>query len=390
MSSIPTIPSIVKENEVTLFIDGNTKVINSGHMNYAKIREALVAEDFDRVRTLINVAARIAAFGDGKVTVDGGVVMYQGRAMHNTLTMRILSMEREGFNIGPMAAYMGNLLENPSFRAVNELYGFMEKTDLPITEDGYLIAYKQVRNDYTSIHASPDGTHMDNSIGTVPEMPRYEVDDDKDTTCSKGLHFCSQNYLGKYGGGSDSRTMILKINPRDVVSIPTDYQNSKGRACKYEVIGELEDRPTKEHSFKTPVFTESFGADMASDNYSLLTINETADALGIDRDTVLNYLDEALLEKQLGDDGDYIKTYIKWYDGMEYGGYPDLADFSDDAGDAMHDARLANDILLGFADAAAKICGDAMNPEAALRKRIARGTVTVRSINGIDMVVLPT
>ena len=33
--------------------------------------------------------------------------------------------------------------------------------------------------------------------------------------------------------------MIVKINPRDVVSIPTDYNNSKGRACRYEVIGEL-------------------------------------------------------------------------------------------------------------------------------------------------------
>ena len=40
-------------------------------------------------------------------------------------------------------------------------------------------------------------------------------------------------------GGSDSRTMILKINPADVVSIPTDYNNSKGRTCRYEVIGEL-------------------------------------------------------------------------------------------------------------------------------------------------------
>jgi hypothetical protein len=33
--------------------------------------------------------------------------------------------------------------------------------------------------------------------------------------------------------------MILKINPRDVVSIPNDYGYSKGRACRYEIVGEL-------------------------------------------------------------------------------------------------------------------------------------------------------
>ncbi len=34
--------------------------------------------------------------------------------------------------------------------------------------------------------------------------------------------------------------MILKVNPKDVVSIPSDYDNAKGRTCRYEVIGELE------------------------------------------------------------------------------------------------------------------------------------------------------
>jgi hypothetical protein len=32
--------------------------------------------------------------------------------------------------------------------------------------------------------------------------------------------------------------MILKINPKDVVSIPADYNNTKGRCCRYEVVAE--------------------------------------------------------------------------------------------------------------------------------------------------------
>jgi len=55
---------------------------------------------------------------------------------------------------------------------------------------------------------------------------------------STGLHFCSRSYLGRFGG---SNIMVLKIHPKDVVSIPTDYDDAKGRCCKYEVIGQIDD-----------------------------------------------------------------------------------------------------------------------------------------------------
>ena len=37
--------------------------------------------------------------------------------------------------------------------------------------------------------------------------------------------------------------MILKIDPADVVSIPTDYNGAKGRCAKYEVIAEVTGDP---------------------------------------------------------------------------------------------------------------------------------------------------
>ena len=49
--------------------------------------------------------------------------------------------------------------------------------------------------------------------------------------------------------------MILKINPADVVSIPSDYNNSKGRACRYEVIGEIDSNPDDSREFDKPVQT---------------------------------------------------------------------------------------------------------------------------------------
>jgi hypothetical protein len=157
-------------------------------------------------------------------------------------------MLQEGFPIEPMVNFMENLYANPSKRAIDELYGFLEKSNLPITPDGHFLAYKKVRQNYFDVHS---GT-MDNSVGKIVEMARNEVDDDKDRTCSAGLHFCSLGYLGHFGG---EKIMIVKINPADVVSIPSDYNDTKGRACRYEVIGELNKEEAPEDAFTAPVQT---------------------------------------------------------------------------------------------------------------------------------------
>ena len=99
---------------------------------------------------------------------------------------------------------------------------------------------------------------MDNSPGTIVEMERYKVDDNKDQTCSTGLHFCGMSYLPHFGG-SDSRTVIVKIDPADVVSIPSDYNGAKGRACRYEVIGEMGVDPDK--AFDKSVQSNANGTD---------------------------------------------------------------------------------------------------------------------------------
>jgi hypothetical protein len=168
--------------------------------------------------------------------------------MNNGLATRMIGMLQDEFPIEPMVNFMENLMTNPSKRAVTELYGFLEKNNLPITPDGHFLAYKKVRNDYLDIHS---GT-MDNSVGKIVEMERNEVDDNKDQTCSTGLHFCSQEYLPHFGG-YESRVVIVKINPADVVSIPSDYNNAKGRACRYEVIGEVGSNPKDEVEFDKPV-----------------------------------------------------------------------------------------------------------------------------------------
>lgn len=225
-------PFIIQGNNVTVVIGNVPHTISKTHITYQKVVDAIKANDWDTVKDIIEPKKIVINYGKGNVSVQGEQLFWKNQPFHSALATRMIAMLQEGFDIEPMVNFMENLMQNPSKRAVSELYGFLEKNNLPITPDGHFLAYKKVRQNYFDVHS---GT-MDNSVGNIVEMERNQVDDDKDRTCSSGLHFCAQSYLQHFGG---ERVVIVKVNPRDVVSIPSDYNDAKGRACRYEVVGEV-------------------------------------------------------------------------------------------------------------------------------------------------------
>jgi hypothetical protein len=230
------IPYLIQGKNIILVIDSKSHTISKDtHISYGKIVDALKAQDWDALRDLVEPKKAIVNFGKGHVAIStDNKVTWKGQPFHNALASRMIEMYQDGFPIDPMVRFMENLMQNPSKRSVDQVYGFLEKNKLPITEDGYFLAFKRVRSNYLDVHSGK----IDNSVGQVVEMDRNGVDDNPDSHCSSGLHFCSESYLGHFGGQSDP-VMILKINPADVVSIPTDYNGAKGRCCKYEVVAEV-------------------------------------------------------------------------------------------------------------------------------------------------------
>lgn len=245
-------PFIIQGNNVVVVIDNKPHTISKTHITYQKVVDAIKAGDWETVKDIIEPKKIVLEYGKGNVEVQGDKLFWKGKEFHNALSRRMIEMLQDGFPVEPLVNFMENLMQNPSYRSVQELYGFLEKNNLPITSDGHFLAYKKVRKDFKDCHT---GT-MDNSVGQVVEMARYEVDDNANNTCSHGLHFCSKEYLNHFGG---ERTVIVKINPKDVVSIPTDYDFSKGRACRYEVIGELGVHP--DDAFKEPVQDAAYTQD---------------------------------------------------------------------------------------------------------------------------------
>ena len=308
------IPYIYNGNgTISLMIDGKMKPIDTAHRFYAEIKDALKEKNWDVIPGLVNIVDRVekainqSATG-GSVTIVKGEVFYNGTRINNSLTDRIVDMAKNGFDIGFMVKFLENLMQNPSHRAVNELYGFLESGAIPITENGSFLAYKKIRNDWKDIYS---GT-MDNSIGKVVSMVRNMVNEDKDQTCSSGLHVCSYSYLPHFGDSYSSRVVICEINPKDVVSVPSDYKNAKMRVCEYTVIGEVKDYQDKDVLAKNAVvFTASTSNGFTSpknigkrltqllddEELSFDDLSEAFDKSGLNSSTV-DFLDGLVWEQE--------------------------------------------------------------------------------------------
>ena len=287
-------PYIVQGSNITVVIGTTPHTVSKSHIAYNKLLNAIKAGDWETVQDIIEPKQVVLNFGQGNVSVEGDKIFWKGREMHNALTKRMVAMIQEDFPVEPLVAFMENLMENPSKRAVNELYGFLEKNTLPITSDGCFLAYKKVRQDYLDCHTSTvlnkpaaymtdeDTAALAEAVGknsevtvavedgvTVVSMERNLVDDDQNRTCSTGLHFCSKDYLSVFGG---ERIVILKINPRDVVSIPNDYNDSKGRCARYEIVDEI-DKDKADEAFAKSV------QEAAEKEASTLTTEKLVDFL---------------------------------------------------------------------------------------------------------------
>jgi hypothetical protein len=71
-----------------------------------------------------------------------------------------------------------------------------------------------------------------NGVGAVVEMPRGEVQHDPSVGCHTGLHAGTHDYASNFSQG---KVLLVEINPRDVVSVPTDCNWQKIRTCRYTV-----------------------------------------------------------------------------------------------------------------------------------------------------------
>ena len=227
---------LITDQNVTVNYDGETHIVKRSDGLADRLIRAVKENRLNEIPALVSTAKRIETLSRGAFLVKNGRVQINGVDAPQVLSDKIVRFSNDGLPFKPLLKFAEKLQANQSFRAVNELYSFLEKNDHPITETGNFIAYKRVRSDFKDIHS---GT-FDNSVGNTCSVPRNTVDEDCNVTCSRGLHVANWNYAHTQFASNDAQTYVMlevEVNPADVVAVPVDYSNSKMRVCRYNVLG---------------------------------------------------------------------------------------------------------------------------------------------------------
>lgn len=248
------------------FDNGDSDTIPETHVSFKSIMGSLLdgtATD-ETVRPLLEVmktvATRMTSLSE-RVSVDGKNVYFDGDPVDGEVMKVIKSSFEEGRDLDfkPLVNFLEKSKTNPSLKSLDDLYRWIKNGDLVIDPDGDIVAYKTVlikNGEPVSVH---DGTafvngeeftgHIPNSPGTVISMARSQVNADEFTHCSYGLHAGTHAYAEEFASwqhrhGLETKLILVKINPRDVVAVPNDHSAAKMRVSRYVVLSMIDAKLT--------------------------------------------------------------------------------------------------------------------------------------------------
>ena len=228
---------VANNTMVNIVINGEVVNADYTHPSFKEIIAACLAEDFEKAVTLANTGKTIEKWSLGAFEFKNGKLYYCGEALHGSLIEKIIKSIQEGDqNVNKYVFFLEDALRNDK-NSYNEMWDFIKHNDIKIHDNGAIIGYKKVT-------VGADGklydsyTHtVPNDPGTLVQMPRHLVNDNKSETCSYGLHVGSIDYVRNFSGNQIVKVLVA---PAMVVSVPTDYNGQKMRCAEYFVLETLD------------------------------------------------------------------------------------------------------------------------------------------------------
>lgn len=228
---------------ITVVIDGRMYVADDQHSEFEDIVELVLAGD-ESVVNKFDASHRAAAQFEKiteRISVANSRVYVDGDEIDDIYAEQIVRFLDEGVDDWePLVNFLDKVYTNTDEHTRKNLSRWLNATGgFTITEDGNIVGYKGLSEQRTSIHSGPgivDGVamngHLPNEDGSVVEMARSQVEHNPAVGCSVGLHVGTWDYARSFG-----RIVVeVEVNPRDVVSVPTDCNGQKMRVSRYTVV----------------------------------------------------------------------------------------------------------------------------------------------------------
>jgi len=214
------------------FFGGKPFMITASSPNYDKIKEALLkSED---ITQYLNNNEALKLKSDGIISYESRIPVWDGIPLPTYLSDKIIDLVSKGCEFDPIMKFMYNLCLNPTNHSIAELIDFLRHKNLPLTEDGQFLAYKAVTDGYLDIYSKT----ISNRVGESPKVAYESVDPNRAVECSRGLHVGAMDYVNWYAR-EDSRVLVTKVNPLNVVTVPKDHSFQKLRCCGYNIVAEI-------------------------------------------------------------------------------------------------------------------------------------------------------
>ena len=270
-----------------------------------------------RVRAQISNSAYLSE----NMSIINGVIKFGEFILEETLSNHILSLLDEK-NVPKdeklwksYVAFLDNLHQNVNEDIRKQLFRWMEYENkagngFAITEDGCIVGYKGCNGSVLEPISAFAGTaivdgieikgKIPNKVGSVIKMPRSEVQYDPSVGCAQGLHVGTRNYAINWA----PILLLVKVNPRDVVSVPYENDSQKMRVCEYTVL-KVTDASEEHERFHPSSYTD----DTEVDNEDLVLYV----------DDVLELMDEEIYVEYDNGAKNFSGTVIDVYEGYNPG-----------------------------------------------------------------------
>lgn len=252
--------TLVKGEEgqnISVFIPGfDPQVAHSSHPNFNAILDGAFDDD-PSIIDLFDVAVAASKRFDRlteRITTANGRLYLDGVEVHNSLATQVVRFLNDGVDDWkPLVRFFEHVQSNPNDHSREQLFNWLDRRDFTITDSGLIVGYKGVKkHDDGSLWSISSGKaivngevksgSIPNPLGAIIEMPRDQVQWDPSVGCHTGLHVGDYAYASGFAQGA---LLEVHVNPRDVVSVPTDCDWAKVRCCRYRVVGVI-DKPYEE------------------------------------------------------------------------------------------------------------------------------------------------
>lgn len=261
------------ERFITVIVEGiDPLVASSQHPNFEEILEIAYdgwVEDSSELVDLLDVGAYVGRkLSDAaksralsqRVRAHNGVVQIdvfgdgEWTDAPKALSDQVIRFLEHGVDDWiPLVRFVERLYENPEPHSTEQLFSWIERHNLTITEDGKILAYKGCQlgrrlsgnYDPDTLYSTTPGPaivdgkeivndYVPNRVGSTVQITRSIVEHNPHNGCGVGLHVGTYEYAKGYA--FHGKLLRVIVDPADVVSVPTDCNAQKMRVAEYKVL----------------------------------------------------------------------------------------------------------------------------------------------------------